>query len=353
MRVAIDYQATAGQSTGFGRYVSQLLAALERMLPSTDSIARITTVKKNLRTPSRVLWDQVGLPLAAWRKKPDVLFVPAFSSPLLWRGKLVMTSHDLIGLLFPQYFSRSARFYWQQLLPRSLKHANRILAISEATKNDLIRLLGIPAERITVTPLAADPRFCPQADVAAETAAQRKYNLPRPFCLAVGTIEPRKNLPFLVEAFSVAKREDHDLVIVGKPGWDSDVLHQRIRQLHVDQRVRVLEYVDEADLLTLLRMATALLFPSRYEGFGLPLLEAMACGTPAISSTAASLPEVGGSAVLYADPADLDTWRDHISRIIGDASLRADLRTKGLARAATFSWARTARLTLDALHATV
>ncbi len=353
MRVAIDYQATAGQSTGFGRYVSQLLGAMERLLPPGDSIARITTVKKNLRTPTRILWDQVGLPLAAWRKKPDILFVPAFSSPLLWCGKLMMTSHDLVGLLFPQYFSRSARFYWHTLLPRTLMHADRIVAISEATKNDLMRLLRIPAERITVTPLAADPRFCPKVEVAAETAVRRKFNLPRPFCLAVGTIEPRKNLPFLVEAFSTAKREDHDLVIVGKPGWDTDVLYQRIRQLHVDQRVRVLDYVDEQELLTILRMATALLFPSRYEGFGLPLLEAMACGTPAVSSTAASLPEVGGDAVLYADPADLDAWRDHISRIVGDAGLRTALREKGLARAASFTWERTAKLSLEALRATV
>ncbi|MEK7570305.1 MAG: glycosyltransferase family 1 protein [Patescibacteria group bacterium] len=350
MHVAIDYQATAGQSTGFGRYVSQLLVAMERGLPPTDSIARIDVIKKNLRTPSRILWDQIGLPLAAWRKKPDVLFVPAFSSPLLWRGKLVMTSHDLIGLLFPQYFSRSARFYWHDLLPRTLRHADRIAAISEATKQDLIRLLHIPAERITVTPLAADARFCPHADAAAETAVRRKYNLPRPFCLAVGTIEPRKNLPFLVEAFSVAKRDDHDLVIVGKPGWDMEALTQRIRQLHVGERVRILEYVSEAELLTMLRMSTALLFPSRYEGFGLPVLEAMACGTPVVSSTAASLPEVGGDAVLYADPADLDAWRDHIGRIISDVGLRNSLRTKGLARAATFTWDRTAKLTLDTLH---
>lgn len=350
MRVAIDYQATAGQSTGFGRYVSQLLGAMERVLPATDSIARITSIRKNLRTPTRILWDQVGLPLVAWRKKPDVLFVPAFSSPLVWRGPLVMTSHDLIGLLFPQYFSRSARFYWHDVLPRTLKHANRIVAISEATKKDLMRLLGIPAERITVTPLAADPRFSPHTDAAAETAVRRKFNLPRPFCLAVGTIEPRKNLPFLVEAFSTAKREDHDLVIVGKPGWDAETLYKRIRQLHVAQRVHVLEYVDEADLLTMLRMSTALLFPSRYEGFGLPVLEAMASGTPVVSSTAASLPEVGGDAVLYADPQDLDAWRDHISRVIGDAQLRGQLREKGLARAATFTWERTAQLTLETLH---
>lgn len=353
MRVAIDYQATAGQSTGFGRYVSQLLGAMERVLPPTDSIARITTVRKNLRTPTRILWDQVGLPLAAWKKKPDILFVPAFSSPLLWRGKLMMTSHDLIGLLFPQYFSRSARFYWHNLLPRTLAHADRIVAISEATKSDLMRLLHIPAERITVTPLAAAARFVPLSQPEVEAQVRRRHNLPRAFCLAVGTLEPRKNLPFLVEAFSVAKREDHDLVIVGKPGWDTETLHQRIRQLHMDQRVRILEYVDEADLLTLLRMSTALLFPSRYEGFGLPLLEAMACGTPAVSSTAAALPEVGGDAVLYADPADVDAWRDHIGRVIGDAGLRADLRAKGLARAATFSWEQTAKRTLAALHATV
>jgi len=350
MRVAIDYQATAGQSTGFGRYVSQLLVALEKTLPPTDIILPIRRVRSNLRTPVRMLWDQVGLPLIAARLRPDVLFVPAFSSPLLWRGKLVMSSHDLVGLLFPQYFSPTARLYWQRLLPRSLTHADRILAISQATKNDLVRLLNIPAEKITVTPLAADPRFHPEANPDAEARVRRAHNLPRPFCLAVGTIEPRKNLPFLVETFSVAKREDHDLVIVGKPGWDTEALGRKIQQRHLGDRVRLLQYVSENELLTLLRMATALFFPSRYEGFGLPVLEAMASGTPVVSSTAASLPEVGGDAVLYADPTDLDAWRDHISRMIGDAGLRASLRAKGLARAATFSWEKTARLTLDALH---
>ena len=239
--------------------------------------------------------------------------------------------------------------YWHDLLPKSLRHATHVLTISEASKRDLVRLLDIPDHRITVTPLAADSSFKPVIDAAAFTSVRRKFNLPRPFCLAIGTIEPRKNYPFLVDAFAVAKREDHDLVIVGKRGWDAPALDQRLRQLHLGGRVHVLEYVDETELHALLGGATALLFPSRYEGFGLPVLEAMASGTPVIASTASSVPEVGGDAVLYADPNDRDAWQAQISRLLADAAMRADLRQQGLVRAATFTWRRTAQLTMDAI----
>lgn len=349
MRIVIDSQATAGQATGFGRYVRNLVPALRAIAPPGVTFVPVTTVRKNLRTPARILWDNVGLPVVAATKRPDLLFVPAFSAPVLWPGKLVVTCHDLIGRLFPGSFSRSARFYWSHLLPRSMRHADHILTISDATKRDIVRLLGIPDSRITVTPLGVEPGFQPDTGTVRAAEVRARYRLPRPFCIAVGTIEPRKNYPFLIDAFAVSKREDHDLVIVGKRGWDARAVEQRIRQLHVDERVHVLEYVEEADLVTLLGCATALLFPSRYEGFGLPVLEAMACGTPVVATTTSSVPEVGGDAVLYADPADRQLWAAHIGRIIADAQLRADLRQRGLARAATFTWHRTAQLTLDAL----
>lgn len=349
MRVAIDLQATAGQTTGFGRYVHQLRSALAAVAPPEVTFQDITMVKRNLRTPQRMLWDQVGLPLAAAWRRPDVLFVPAFSAPVLWPGKLVVTCHDLIGRLFPQYFSRTARTYWHDLLPAGIRHADHVLVISESTKRDVVRLLGVAPNRISVTPLGVDPKFQPVTDAALVARVRRTYNLPRPYCIAIGTIEPRKNYPFLVDAFGVAKREDHDLVIVGKRGWDAPSLDQRIRQLHMGDRVRVLEYVAEADLVPLLASATALLFPSRYEGFGLPVLEAMACGVPVIASTASSIPEVGGEAVLYADPSDREAWQGQIGRIIADTSLRQALHAQGLQRAATFTWTRTAQLTLEAL----
>jgi glycosyltransferase involved in cell wall biosynthesis len=349
MRIAIDLQATAGQTTGFGRYVHQLRSALAAVAPPDVSFRDITTIKRNLSTPKRMLWDQLGLPLAAAWRRPDVLFIPAFSAPVLWPGKLVATCHDLIGRLFPQYFSRTARAYWHSLLPAGIRHADHVLVISESTKRDVVRLLGIPPSRISVTPLAVGAAFKPITDTTLVDRVRHTYNLPRPYCVAIGTIEPRKNYPFLVDAFGVAKREDHDLVIVGKRGWDAPALDQRIRQYHMGDRVRVLEYVAEADLVPLLGGATALLFPSRYEGFGLPVLEAMACGVPVVASTASSVPEVGGEAVLYADPSDKEAWQVQIGRIITDTSLRVKLREQGLTRAATFTWHRTAQLTLEAL----
>ncbi|MFA6042703.1 MAG: glycosyltransferase family 1 protein [Patescibacteria group bacterium] len=350
MRVSIDCQALAGKQTGFGTYLSQLLPALRHVAGPDDVFQEIRSIVKDLRTPSRMFWDQVRLPLVAMRQRPDVLFVPAFTAPLLWRGKLVVTCHDVIGMIFPQYFSKSAQLYWKTLLPASLRHADHVLTVSTASKRDIVRLVGIPESRITVTPLAAKKVFQPQSNPALLTQVRRTYNLPRPFCLAVGTIEPRKNLPFLIETFATAKRESHDLVIVGKRGWDAPQVDQRIRQLHLGDRVHILEYVAEAEVVQLMAGATALLFPSRYEGFGLPVLEAMASGTPVVASTSSSIPEVAGDAVLYADPSDMDAWRSHIGNVINDSFLRAKLRANGLQRAKQFTWENTAQRTLAVFH---
>jgi glycosyltransferase involved in cell wall biosynthesis len=350
MRVSVDCQATAGQQTGFGTYLSQLLVALKRVAPPELVIREIHKVKGGLRTPSRILWDQVGLPFYVAWQRPEVLFIPAFSVPRLWPGKIVAACHDLIGLQFPQYFSRTAQLYWSRLQPKSMRHANHLLTVSNATKRDIVRLLNYPESKITVTPLAPKSIFTPARNIEAITSLRRTHNLPSPYCLAVGTIEPRKNISFLIEAFSTAKRADQDLVIVGKRGWDWPVVEQRIRQLHLQDRVRVLEYISETDLVHIYAGATALLFPSRYEGFGLPVLEAMASGIPVIASTASSIPEVGGNAALYADPSDHDAWREQISRIIGDPKLREDLSQRGIIHARTFTWANTAQRTLEVIN---
>ncbi|RJO59646.1 glycosyltransferase family 1 protein [Candidatus Parcubacteria bacterium] len=350
MRVAIDLQATAGQPTGFGRYLSQIYRALKKVAPGDVELVQINWVKKNLRTPARLIWDQVGLPFAAAWKRPDVLFVPAFSTPILWPGKMVVACHDLIGRLFPENFSRTARLYWHDILPKALKFADQVITISNSSKKDIVRLLKIPESKVNVTPLAADPIFQPNQSEASKTRIKRSYNLPRPFCLAVGTIEPRKNLPFLVEAFARAKRNDHDLVIVGKRGWDAENLEMHIRKLHLQDRVKILAYVPETDLPVLYASATALLFPSLYEGFGLPILEAMACGTPVVASTASSIPEVVGEAGLYADPKDLNAWQEQISRIITDSVLQSKLRVEGLNRARGYTWEKTALRTLEIFY---
>jgi glycosyltransferase involved in cell wall biosynthesis len=350
MRVSVDCQAVVGQQTGFGTYLSQLLVALKRVAPPEVVIREVYKVKGGLRTPTRILWDQVGLPFYAAVQRPEVLFIPAFSVPRLWPGKIVATCHDLIGMQFPQYFSHSAQLYWSRLQPQSMRHADQLLTISNATKRDIVRLLNYPESKITVTPLAPKPIFTPARNIDAITRIRRAHNFPRPYCLAVGTIEPRKNIAFLIEAFSTAKRDDQDLVIVGKRGWDWPVVEQRIRQLHLQDRVKILEYVTEDDLVHIYAGATALLFPSRYEGFGLPVLEAMASGIPVIASTASSIPEVGGEAALYANPSDHEEWRQQISRIIGDPKLRADLSQRGIAHARGFTWINTAQRTLEVFN---
>lgn len=343
MKVGIDLQALAGQKTGFGYYLSYLLPELKES-PGINWVF-IDKIKKELNTPKRILWDQLGLPLVSMFKTLDLLFVPAFSCPLFYGGKKVAVVHDLVGKIFAQNFSSSAKIYWSQLLPYSFKKATHLIAISENTKKDLIKYLKISEEKISVIYLAANPIYQSVKDINKAAQILKKYNIHSPFILSVGTVEPRKNYDRLIQAFASAKRKDELLVIVGRFGWRWQASIDLVKRLRLEEKVLFLNYLPEKDLLYLYNTCLFFIFPSLYEGFGLPVLEAMNCGAPVVVSNTSSLPEVVEEAGLYIDPYDVGDIKEKIEMLLNSESLQAELKEKSLRQAKKFSWRKTAQET--------
>jgi glycosyltransferase involved in cell wall biosynthesis len=278
--------------------------------------------------------------------KPDAYFGPAGVLPL---GDVaspsVITVHDLAiyrnSGWFPARQPLSTRF----VVPRSVLRADVVIAVSENTARDVVDIFGIPRSRIEVIPHGVAASFSPMSaeDLAA---ARARLKLPERFILFVGTIEPRKNLETLLEAWAMM-RDRPDLVVVGAWGWHYEPIRERMARM--GPTLHHLDALDPADLPAIYNLARALAHPAWYEGFGLPPLEAMACGTPVIVSDRSSLPEVVDGAGLTVPADQPDAWRKALERLIGDTDLAADLRRRGILRAAQFSWARSARLTWQAI----
>ena len=259
----------------------------------------------------------------------------------------VLTVHDLIFRRYPAHHKRLNRWYLNATMPLFCRRAGHIIAVSEQSKRDIVEAYSVAPEKITVIYEAADPRFCPQpANTAADV--RTRYGLPDRYLLFVGTIEPRKNLGRVLAAFERlhAERLTDALVIVGKRGWLYDDFFARLEGSPAKQAVIFPGFVPDTDLPAVYAAAQAFAFPSEFEGFGLPVLEAMACGTPVVCSNTSSLPEVAGDAALLVDPLEVDALTDALGRVLRDPALAADLRARGLAQAARFSWARAAEETL-------
>jgi len=348
MKIALDTQSTIGRKTGIGVYTARLLDALRRVGPQHEYCEIAWGRDPPMRLDRRLRWQQWELPRRARAVGAEVLHVPGFDAP--WRKPcpVALTVHDLIGVLFPRNLPPVARFYWSRWLPHSIRWADRVIADSEHTRRDIVRLMGIPAERIVVIPLGVQPVFRPIHDATLLAALRQKYDLPPQIILYLGTLEPRKGLDTLVDAYAMLAGEGaHDLVIVGKRGWYSEGLFRQVTQLGLERRVHFTDYVPDEDVPGLLNLAEVFVFPSRYEGFGLPPLEAMACGTPVISSNAASLPEAVGEAGLLVPPDDAAALAGALHQILADGVLRDRLRDAGLRQAARFTWEATARRTLQ------
>ncbi len=367
MRIGIDAQLLAAESgyrrAGVSRYLERLLLALPNAIESGDDLLvwaahgvpplssalasgwRQTRVPAD-RPPLRIAWEQSLLPLHARRGRIDLLHGPVNVAPLLARCPTVVTVHDLAFLRVPGGLTSHRRRYLTAATRASVRRARRVIAVSASTKRDVVELVGVPPERVVVIPLAADERFRPLPDdVLARFRAEQRLTCP--FILYVGTLEPRKNVPVLLRAFAaIAKAFPHELILVGAEGWLTSEIHTTLADLRLGDRVRLAGYGDPAALPGWYGAADLLVYPSRFEGFGLPPLEAMACGTPVIVSNATSLPEVGGDAVLTIDPDDIAGLAAAMRRVLTDPALAAGLRARGLARAATFSWERTARETV-------
>ncbi len=311
---------------------------LERDLPAHWEV-------KVLRNPSR-LWTQLRLSLEMLVAPPDLLFVPAHAMPVVLPKTSVVTVHDVAFMVEPRAYTPHGRLYLRFAAWFAARFATRILTVSEFSKGEITRFFDAPAERIAVTHLAFDrATFYPVTDVAARAEVARKHGIDGPYFLYVGRLERKKNISGMITALAECKARWPDMaqyrfVLVGKPGRG---YAQEMRDAGAD--VIELGYVAQEDMAALVSGAEALLFATRYEGFGIPPLEAMACGTPVIASRVTSLPEVCGDAALYVDPERIDDIARAMHRIVVDLALRADLSERGLAHVARFSWRTTAENT--------
>jgi glycosyltransferase involved in cell wall biosynthesis len=347
MRVGIDTQSTVGQRTGIGCYTACLLQAMRELASGVEFVELSIPDAGPMRTDRRVWWQQVTLPAMARRVGADLLHVTGFDAPARAPCPVVLTVHDLIGMMLPAHLPTVSRIYWSRWLPRSVRWADRIIAPSEYTKSDVVRLLAVPPERITVVHEGVSSRFRRVDDAARLAGVRARYGLDAPFILYVGTVEPRKGIKTLVSAFEcIAQGVSHDLVIAGGKGWGMDAFVAGVRLSVFGSRIRFTDYVSDDDLVALYTMADLFVLPSDYEGFGLPVLEAMACGVPAIVTTSSSLPEVAGAAACLVPPGDPTVLAGEIERVLADKALRAAMSERGLRRAAQFTWQEAARRTV-------
>jgi glycosyltransferase involved in cell wall biosynthesis len=302
------------------------------------------------------LWHRlhIRLPIESMIGAQDLFHATDFVLPPTGhRTRTLLTVHDLSFVRDPDSASPALRRYLDDVVPRSVTRAHHVLADSRATKDDLIELYSTPTDKITVLYSGVDPRFTPEKQRGEEERIRRRYKLGhQPFILGLGTLQPRKNYSRLISAFAqiadVSRRLDgrpitHNLVIVGKQGWLFDSIIADAARLGVRTRVIFPGFADEEDLPALYRTAELFVFPSLYEGFGLPPLEAMACGTPVVTSNVSSLPEVVGDAGLTIDPVDIYALANAMSQVLQDSRLRDQMIDRGLARASEFTWLRAAR----------
>jgi glycosyltransferase involved in cell wall biosynthesis len=303
---------------------------------------------RRLYTPSHHRFEQVALPLELAFAELDVLHSPDFIPPFIRRCASVITVHDLAFRLHNQLLTRESAAYYGQI-DHAVRSADRIIAVSEATRQDMLRLLPVDPAKVTVIHEAADPVYRPMSDPASVAPVLERYRLEKAFVLYVGTIEPRKNLPLLLHAFRRVRDggdQTVQLAIAGRKGWLADDVYALCERLGLNAYVKFLGPLPAQELAALYNAAEAFVMPSLYEGFGLPVVEAMACGAPVLVSSVSSLPEVAGDAGLCLDPHDADAWAAALARVLGDSTLRASLRRKSLKRATAFSWERAARETL-------
>lgn len=302
----------------------------------------------------RIAWEQLAQPFALARERIDLLHALAFAGPVAISIPWVVTVYDLSFVRYPQSFNAMNRIYLRWAVRYSTRRADRVIAISESTRRDLMALFGASSEKIAVVYCGADPAFALPRDQHAIDALRVRRRLPEKMILHVGTIEPRKNIARLIRAYAHAKRAarlPHRLALVGARGWKYSEVDAVIEQEQVKDDVIFAGYVAPEELPLWYRAADLFVYPSFYEGFGLPPLEAMVSGTPVISSNAASLPEVVGDAAIQVAPDDAAGLADAIVRALNDRTLREQMIARGIARAAQFSWARAAHETTDIYRA--
>lgn len=362
MRIGIDGRYIEDHFPGIGRYTYNLINKMPEVAPDADFVIlhdpRLLNTRYHVEdlarhpnlqlvsvdVPTLSLKEQYRLPSLAKSLSLDLLHSPYYIKPYWLPCPSVVGIHDLIPMIYPQHLPhRWTAWIFRATASLAVRRASHVITLSESTKADLVRLSGTSPENITVTYLAADERFRPLERKECNSVLHR-YGLPRKFILYLGINKPHKNLVFLLQVFSQVETEVK-LVLAGKEDPRYPQARQEAERLNLGERVVFLGEVADNDLPMLYGGAELFVFPSLYEGFGLPVLEAMACGTPVICSSTSSLPEIVGDAALTLDPLDRDAWVAALAELLEKAALRAEMRTKGLRRAQTFSWEDTARRT--------
>ena len=355
-------QAAGYRNAGLCRYIRQLLHHLPTAAPDMDLVAYLSDTSPSLsdwttRTPAwdtghawkRILWEQLVQPWALRRDHVDLAHALVNVGPVVHHCPVVVTIHDLTFVRFPELFPSERRGYLQSMARWTARRAARIIVDSASTGQDVEQLLGVPSERIAVVyPGLTEGMARPTSE--AIVALRARYDLPEQFVLFVGTLEPRKNIALLLDVWALlADRHGlcPTLVIAGGKGWFYETLETRVQALGLTDTVRFVGYVADDDLPAWYAAATIFVFPSLYEGFGFPPLEAMACGTPVIVSGTSSLPEVVGGAGLALPPDDPEAWADAVASLLSAPQVRSTMAQKGLAQAARFSWSTTAHQTAE------
>ena len=370
MRIGIDYTVTVTERAGLARHTREFVAALLELDLVNDYVLTLTSDAKQeagvdllrratiCRLPfgkwiTKTGWQElrVGPPLETFTGDLDLYHSPNYLLPPLRRAKGIVTIHDLANLVYPQYTDPGMAGWFDEAVRSSIERAARVITISESTRGELIDRLGISADNIEVIYNGVSERFAPVDEPSVLATVRRRYGVEGPFILSVGSIDPRKNLQRLLEAYSILQQDrtiTHKLLLIGeRRRWLSEDLFQRVEALDASRSVAFLGYVPEEDLPALISLADVFAFPSLYEGFGIPPLEAMACGTPVVASNAPAMPEVLGDAALLVDPLDVAALADALRRVLVDRELRAELVERGLERSRRFTWANAAKKYLE------
>lgn len=353
MRIGINAALMSARQgyrqTGISRYISELVDGLHEVMAPDDELLLLGTRMGAVQDSplSRIAWEQTGLAATIAARRLDVFHGPISVVPAATRVPSVVTVHDLAFLKFPDQVPAKRRNWLIAGTRLSARKTERIITVSESTRRDLIEWLKVPEDKVAAIPLAISPRVKRVTGTSLDVF-RMKWNLERPFILAVGTLEPRKNLPTLLRAFAKIRDEiDHELVLVGPEGWLTGELKSTLDELRLGDRVRLTGFVSDEELGGWYSAAELFAYPSWYEGFGLPSVEAMSCGAPLLASNTSSFPEVVGDAGVLIPPGDVDLWAETMRDLLRDSSHRNELRTQGFARAERFSWRRTAQETYD------
>ncbi len=363
MKVLMDIQSAVTQRAGVGRYTRELLEHLPVAMHPGNSLAGFyfdfkgnaqaaapadVELKRCGWCPGRIaeqVWKRVNWPPYDWLSgKADIFHFPNFTARPVTAGHTVITVHDISFVRFPQFTEARNLSYLAARLPDSLKRAEAVITDSQFSADEIVDAMGVAEEKVFPIHLGISSRFAaPPEDALADF--RKRHGLQHPYLLSVGTLEPRKNIPFLVNCFEQLHDFDGELVLAGTRGWLYDPILDRIKHSPCHNRIRLLEGLPDTDMPALYAAAELFVCASFYEGFGFPPLEAMACGTPVVSSCGGSLKETAGNAALLLDNFEVEAWVAEISRLLHDSTRRAELSTRGIEHAAGYRWEKTAQQT--------